>query len=178
MPFPSRGKGRKAGQELGPPQESRVGRERTARLRCEGARGNRPAHHGQTLPHPPACRTRGRWDRHPGIGYNDIYHEKTSRGRGAGDHCLPKLRHQPCILACLVTIQSALSPFSFQSVQHTSAHRPPPCSEECPCVRSVSASRMRLGQDRHESVRAMLRQDKRTVQLLMMETREPNHYSR
>jgi len=38
---------------------------------------------------------------------------------GAGDYCLPKLDHQPCLLACLVTTQIALCAASSFEVFNT-----------------------------------------------------------
>ena len=46
-------------------------------------------------------------------------------------------------------------------VLNTKAHRALPTGPELACVRSVSASTVRCGQDRRESVRAMLRQGNR-----------------
>jgi len=44
---------------------------------------------------------------------------------GAGDYCLPKLDHQPCLLACLVTTQIALCAASSFEVFNTQVPQRP-----------------------------------------------------
>jgi len=54
--------------------------------------------------------------------------------------------------------------------QTKSARRPPRCSRDCLRALSVAESTVRLGQDRRESVRAMLLQGNRCVPFRMKGT--------
>jgi len=81
---------------------------------------------------------------------------------GAGDHCLPKLV-SPALYTCLSCgyTDCSVGRCSLRDIQHKGTRRPPQCAGNCPCALSVSASTVRLGQDRRECVRAMRQQDNR-----------------
>src|SRR6266851_2558704 len=136
-------KGLSARQESGPPEKPRGGREHRSSWRCEGARG---------------CAGAGA----RGSGIMLCTMRKPLVADGAGDHCLPKLV-SPALYTCLSCgyTDCSVGRCSLRDIQHKGTRRPPQCAGNCPCALSVSASTVRLGQDRRECGRAMRQQDNR-----------------
>jgi len=112
-----------------------------------GPGGDAKAHEGIARLHTGRCIDTlpcvGRWYAGAGAGRSGIMistMRKPLVAVGAGDHCPPKLRHQPCMLACPVPTQIALRAFAPFKIFNTKAHRdladvPEIARVRCQCLR-------------------------------------------